>query len=66
MLPPGVTIGQYLRFATASMLSMLAGSQFVHAYYKPLSDIDKYVEKELQSLPEETRRKLEPIIHQNS
>lgn len=47
-MPVGVTWGQYLRFFTAAMVSMMAGSQLVHAYYKPLKDLDTYIEKELK------------------
>ncbi|XP_075969477.1 ubiquinol-cytochrome c reductase complex assembly factor 6 sloth 2 [Anticarsia gemmatalis] len=51
-MPAGVTWGQYLAFSSAAMLSMLAGSQIVHQYYRPLQDLNKYINKELQTLPE--------------
>lgn len=35
-MPAGVSWGQYLKVATAAMVSMLAGSQAVHVVYKPL------------------------------
>ena len=63
MLPPGVSVGQYLRFATAAMLSMLLGSQVVHNYYKPLKDLDKYVEAELEKLPEDSKQKIKMQIN---
>ena len=58
MLPPGVSLGQYIKFTSAAMLSMFLGAQFVHSFYKPLSDMDKYIEKELQSLPDDERNKI--------
>jgi hypothetical protein len=66
MLPPGVTLGQYLKFTIAALTTMFAGSQVVHIYYRPLQDLDKYIDKELKELPEETRKKIEPLIHRNS
>lgn len=44
-MPAGVPWRTYLTFLSAAMLSMIAGSQVVHMYYKPLSDLDKYVEE---------------------
>ncbi|XP_050300602.1 protein brawnin [Anthonomus grandis grandis] len=44
-MPAGVSWGQYLKFSTCALLSMFAGSQLVHIYYRPLDDINKYVEK---------------------
>lgn len=43
-MPAGVSWGKYLKFTTCAFLSMLAGSQVVHVYYRPLDDLDKYVE----------------------
>lgn len=51
-MPAGVTWIQYLTYSAAAMMSMLAGSQIVHQYYKPLQDLNKYINKELQNLPE--------------
>ncbi|XP_019866695.1 protein brawnin [Aethina tumida] len=48
-MPAGVSWSRYLKFFCAAFLSMAAGSQAVHLYYRPLEDIDKYVEKELKS-----------------
>lgn len=48
-MPYGLTWPAFLRFAGAAMLSMFAGAQCVHQYYKPLSDLDVYVEEEKQS-----------------
>lgn len=47
-MPAGVSWGQYLKFMSCAMLSMMAGSQLVHMYYKPLQDLDKYIEKEMK------------------
>lgn len=45
-MPAGVGWGQYIRFSAAAFLSMMLGSQMVHMYYKPLKDLDKYIEME--------------------
>lgn len=49
-MPAGVGWGQYLKFFAAAMASMMAGSQLVHMYYKPLKDLDVYIEREMQQL----------------
>lgn len=48
-MPAGVSWGQYIRFSTAAFLSMVAGAQLVHHYYRPLSDLDVYIKKELEN-----------------
>lgn len=45
-MPAGVSMPRYLAFFAASMLSMFAGAQVVHHYYKPLENLDKAIEKE--------------------
>lgn len=45
-MPAGVTWKQYITFFTAAMCSMMAGSSAVHMYYKPLKDLNVYVENE--------------------
>lgn len=45
-MPAGVSWPKYLKFFTAAMLSMLAGAQMVHQYYKPLDDLEKYIQEE--------------------
>ncbi|XP_036319174.1 uncharacterized protein LOC118733747 [Rhagoletis pomonella] len=45
-MPAGVSWVQYMKFFSAAMLSMMAGSQLVHMYYKPLDDINVYIERE--------------------
>jgi hypothetical protein len=62
MLPSNVTKGQYIRFVLASMVSMFAGSQLVHNIFKPLKDLDKFVEKELENLPEDQRKKVKELL----
>ncbi|XP_049695245.1 ubiquinol-cytochrome-c reductase complex assembly factor 6 [Helicoverpa armigera] len=57
-MPAGVTWGQYIAFSSAAMLSMLAGSQIVHQYYKPLQDLNEYINKELRSLPDNVQVKI--------
>ena len=47
-MPAGVTWGVYLRFVTAAMLTMFAGSQCVHLVYRPMDDLQEYVELERQ------------------
>lgn len=57
-MPAGVTWGQYIAFSSAAMLSMLAGSQIVHQYYRPLRDLNEYINKELKSLPDHIQLKI--------
>lgn len=63
MLPPGVSLGQYLRFTSAALFSMFLGSHVVHTYYKPLKDLDKYIEVELEQLPEDVKEKVRVQLH---
>lgn len=49
-MPAGVTWGVYLKFATAAMLSMLAGSQVVHMLYRPLDNMEELVNEEVKRL----------------
>lgn len=58
MLPPGVTLGQYLRYTAVAFFTMFLGAQTVHQYSKPLLDMDKYIEKELRTLPESEQKKI--------
>ncbi|KAL1516802.1 hypothetical protein ABEB36_000657 [Hypothenemus hampei] len=44
-MPAGVNWNQYLKFMTAALLSMFAGSQLVHMYYRPLDDLEKYIDE---------------------
>lgn len=57
-MPAGVSWPQYLKFLTASLLSMFIGAQVVHVYYRPLDDMNKYIEDEiLKSKLEEKQNK---------
>jgi len=44
-MPAGVPWSTYLRFTFACSLSMLGGAQTVHQFYRPLEDLDIWVEK---------------------
>ncbi|XP_059054298.1 ubiquinol-cytochrome-c reductase complex assembly factor 6 [Achroia grisella] len=57
-MPAGVTWGQYISFSVAAMVSMLMGSQVVHLYYKPLQDLNKYIDKELKNFPDNIQIKI--------
>ncbi|KAH8266324.1 ubiquinol-cytochrome c reductase complex assembly factor 6 [Drosophila bipectinata] len=48
-MPAGVSWGQYMKFLGSAMLAMMAGSQAVHLYYRPLEDLPVYIERERQS-----------------
>lgn len=48
-MPAGVSLGQYIKFSVAAFLAMSAGSQVVHIYYKPLDDLNVYVEREQEA-----------------
>ncbi|XP_075155283.1 ubiquinol-cytochrome c reductase complex assembly factor 6 sloth 2 [Haematobia irritans] len=62
-MPAGVSWGQYLKFMSCAVLSMMAGSQLVHMYYKPLEDLDRYIDKELQDASKTTGIKLTDITN---
>lgn len=49
-MPAGVSASKYITFLAAAMLSMMAGSQFVHVLYQPLEGLDILVEKEKERL----------------
>ncbi|XP_030569554.1 uncharacterized protein C12orf73 homolog [Drosophila novamexicana] len=49
-MPAGVSWGQYMKFLGSAMLAMMAGSQAVHLYYKPLEDLPVYIERERHQL----------------
>lgn len=40
----------YVKFSIVAITSMMFGSQFVHNIYKPLDDLEDYVEKEMEKL----------------
>ncbi|XP_031628083.1 uncharacterized protein LOC116343906 [Contarinia nasturtii] len=45
----GVSMGKSIALLVISAASMLAGSNVVHQYYKPLDDLEEYVEREIQN-----------------
>lgn len=57
-MPAGVSWGQYMAFSSAAMLTMLAGSQIVHQYYRPLKNLQEYINKELKNLPDHVQAKI--------
>lgn len=42
----------YVKFSLIGLTSMMFGSQLVHNRYKPLDDLDEYVEREIKKLEE--------------
>lgn len=63
MLPSsGVSLGSYIRFAITAIASSFIGSQVIHNIYKPLSDLDKFIEEELNNLPEDQRAKVKELL----
>lgn len=50
-MPLGVPLRRYVTFMAASLLTMFAGAQTVHVYYKPLDDLDEYIEKAKRETP---------------
>jgi len=44
-MPAGVSWPTYLKFAFAAGASMIAGAQTVHLVYRPLEDLDSFIEK---------------------
>ncbi|XP_049867183.1 protein brawnin [Pectinophora gossypiella] len=64
-MPAGVTWGQYMSFSIAAMLSMLAGSQLVHQHYQPLKDLNEYINKEVNNLPEHAQTKIREELKQD-
>lgn len=61
-MPAGVPWGEYLKFMSCALLSMMAGSQLVHMYYNPLKDLDKYIESEVEEVSKTTGIKLTGIV----
>lgn len=45
-----ISIAAYVKFSIMAMASMMFGSQLVHNHYKPLDDLEDYVEKEIEKL----------------
>jgi len=45
-----ISIATYIKFSLIAITSMMFGSQIVHNQYKPLDDLEDYVEKEMEKL----------------
>jgi hypothetical protein len=45
-----ITFASYVKFSLMALTSMMFGSQLVHSIYKPLDDLEEYVEKEVEKL----------------
>lgn len=56
-MPAGVSWTKYLTFSIAAFLTMLAGAQSVHLYYKPLDDLDNYLQKEVEKFKKKKEEK---------
>lgn len=54
-MPAGVSLSQYVKFSVAAFLTMMAGSQSVHYYYKPLDGLEKMVQEETERMSKETQ-----------
>lgn len=58
-MPAGVNWPTYLKFFTAAMFAMMAGSQTVHIIYQPMQGMDALVKQEIEILRQETNMKKE-------
>lgn len=48
-MPAGEPFGTYFKGLIAAALSMAAGSSVINRIFQPLSDLDEYIEREMQS-----------------
>lgn len=48
----------YVKYSFIAMASMMFGSQLVHNRYKPLDDLENYIEKEMEII--NASKKLKP------
>lgn len=64
-MPAGVGWGEYLRTATVVLLTMAAGSQTVHYWYRPLDGLEHLVKEKEQVLIEQRTRILSPKLVDN-
>lgn len=44
-MPYGISWPRFSMFVVAAMGSIFAGSQVVHVIYRPLDDLEKYIEE---------------------
>ncbi|XP_046625963.1 uncharacterized protein LOC124307854 [Neodiprion virginianus] len=56
-MPAGVSWTRYLTYTGVAMLTMLAGSQTVHHFYRPLDDLDMLIEQEYEKLLKQEKEK---------
>jgi len=56
-MPAGVSWPTYLKYSLAAGLSMIAGAQTVHRFYRPLEDLEEWVTRfeEQKKLIEEVK-----------
>ncbi|XP_018336123.1 uncharacterized protein LOC108744716 [Agrilus planipennis] len=45
-MPAGTSWSRYMTFFVVALTTMFAGAQCVHVVYRPLDDLDKYIEEE--------------------
>jgi len=71
-MPAGVSWQTYLKFSVAAAFSMIAGAQTVHAVYKPLEDLETFIEdfedKKVKQISKEEVKKIskEEVKSENS
>ena len=51
------SLSRYIVFYAAALVTMLAGSQYVHKIYKPLDDLEDLVEQKLKERRKELQKK---------
>lgn len=45
----------YVKYSLMTLVSMMLGSQIVHNYYRPLDDLEDYVDKEIENLKNDSK-----------
>ncbi|XP_050532789.1 uncharacterized protein LOC126900852 [Daktulosphaira vitifoliae] len=45
-----IPLGLYVKYSFMALVSMMVGSQIVHNHFKPLDDLEDYVEREFEKL----------------
>lgn len=53
-MPAGVSWGKYVALIVVGIASGLAGSEVVHRYYKPLEDLEDFVQEKVREQKEYT------------
>lgn len=49
---PAANFKTYAKVLFISAVSMMAGSQVIHQHFKPLEDLEEYVQREIQKRKE--------------